>query len=76
MNLEALIAAMKQRQAELAAEAMKTPGMLAENGLFQYGRQCGIYQGLEEAIELINGQLEEKDESAEKSQSPPRGYFA
>lgn len=57
MNLEALISRLKQKQVDIALEAM---GSQQDRGLYQCGREAGVVQGLETALEVINELLNEE----------------
>lgn len=49
----------KQRQAEFATSALTKP---AERTEHEYGRVCGIYAGLEMALELYLDLLADRDQ--------------
>mgnify|MGYP001564387375 CR=1 FL=1 len=55
--LDQSFGALRGKQIELAASALQQP---AGRDSFEYGRVCGLYQGLEMALNVINDILTER----------------
>ena len=43
--------ALQAKQVELATSALRVP---SGHDLFEYGRVCGLYQGLQMALDILN----------------------
>lgn len=56
MNIEKLISQIKQKQGELAENAVRLP-----TSLEHYHRICGQWAGLQAAFDLIEEQLKDTD---------------
>lgn len=54
-----LISELKNAQTELAADAMEFP----KQDLFGHGAQCGAYQGLKLALDILEGILQDRNEA-------------
>lgn len=70
MNVETYIAAVQARIAARAIDACTSP---KGRDAFEYGERCGNVQGLQEALQILNEQLNPKDDSARGRNSRPTG---
>ncbi len=59
MRPDPVLLALERKQAEIAKQAMETPGA---NDLFAYGRACGIYAGLALARQVVLDILADREE--------------
>lgn len=57
MRIEDIVTLLKNEQAAIAVEAMKTP----IGDVFAYGRAVGMYAGLDRAMALILGKIDEQE---------------
>ena len=58
--LDLAISALKGRQQQLAIDALKTP---RGRDSFDYGRVCGLYEGIGVALQLIEEILNDADQA-------------
>jgi|DEB3_MinimDraft_2_1074329.scaffolds.fasta_scaffold12659_2 hypothetical protein len=56
--IERIISALKAEQARAAHGALQAP---AGRDSFEYGRVCGIYSGLQQALNVIDAVLKDID---------------
>jgi hypothetical protein len=57
--IEKVFAALKAEQEAIASAALRTP---SARDTFEYGRVCGMYAGLERAIEVLMKLNREEDD--------------
>jgi hypothetical protein len=63
--LSKTIEAIKRSRAAYAQGALENPK--ADNPAFEYGRACGVIQGLNEALRLVEELLQPKEEDHGRS---------
>lgn len=56
---------LRDKQVQFALAALRTPGAGHADKVFEYGRVCGVFSGLQMAIdEIVNIQRDEHDRTA------------